>query len=123
MNLAKKYKQLFEGKARSNDSNLLKENTLVDAALKAADKMSYDQLEKVISIEDGSVSGMDRDANGTIKIEGAAFNWELTTDDGMTSISLEGEDLENDGPLYEPILGVVDYEYELEEEDDYSDDW
>jgi len=82
MNLGKKYKQLFEGKARSNDSNLLKENTLVDAALKAADKMSY-----------------------------------------MTSISLEGEDLENDGPLYEPILGVVDYEYELEEEDDYSDDW
>ena len=25
MNLAKKYKQLFEGKARSNDSKLLKE--------------------------------------------------------------------------------------------------
>jgi len=122
MNLGKKYKQLFEGKARSNDSNLLKENTLVDAALKAADKMSYEQLEKVISIEDGSVSGKDRDANGTIKIEGATFNWVLTTDDGMTSISLEGEDLENDGPLYEPILGVVDYEYELEE-DDYSDDW
>ena len=123
MNLAKKYKQLFKGKTRSNDVKLISENTLVDAALKAADKMSYDQLEKVISIEDGSVSGMDRDANGTIKIEGATFNWVLTTDDGMTSISLEGEDLENDGPLYEPILGVVDYEYELEEEDDYSDDW
>ena len=123
MNLAKKYKQLFEGKISSNDVKLISENTLVDAALKAADKMSYEQLEKVISIEDGSVSGMDRDANGTIKIEGATFNWVLTTDDGMTSISLEGEDLENDGPLYEPILGVVDYEYELEEEDDYSDDW
>ena len=116
MDLRKKYKQLFEGRTRSNDSRLLKENTLVAAALKAADRMSYQQLEKVISVDNGSVDGRNREASGTIEIEGATFNWELTTDDGMTSINLEGEELDQDGSLYGPILDIVNNEgYELED--------
>ena len=90
----------------------------VDVALKVADKMSYQQLEKLISVDDGSVDGRDREATGTIEIGGAVFNWTLETGDGMTAIYLEDESLEDDGALYEPILGVVNDEgYELEEDE------
>ena len=124
MKLQEQYNRLFKGKPRSNDSSLLKENKLVDAALKAADKMSYEQLEKLISVDDGSVDGRDREATGTIEIGGAVFNWTLETGDGMTAIYLEDESLEEDGALYEPILGVVNDEgYELEEEEYGEEDW
>ena len=124
MKLQEQYNRLFKGKPRSNDSSLLKENKLVDAALKAADKMSYEQLEKLISVDDGSVDGRDREATGTIEIGGAVFNWTLETGDGMTAIYLEDESLEDDGALYEPILGVVNDEgYELEEEEYGEEDW
>jgi hypothetical protein len=118
MKLQEQYKRLFKGKPRSNDSRLLKENKLVDVALKVADKMSYEQLEKLISVDDGSVDGRDREATGTIEIGGAVFNWRLETGDGMTAIYLEDEYLEDDGALYEPILDVVnDAGYELEEDE------
>jgi hypothetical protein len=124
MKLQEQYKRLFKGKPRSNDSRLLKENKLVDVALKLADKMSYQQLEKLISVDDGSVDGRDREATGTIEIGGAVFNWTLETGDGMTAIYLEDESLEDDGALYEPILGVVNDEgYELEEEEYGEEDW
>ena len=92
-------------------------STPVEAVLKIADKMSYEAIERVIEVEDGSVDGRDREASGTLTIANQIYNWTLDTGDGMTGIYLEDEDLDPDGPLYEPILGVVNAEgYELEED-------
>jgi len=107
----KSYEVEFKQKSSSTSSSP------IDAVLKVADKMSYEAIERVIEVEDGSVDGRDRNASGTLTIANQIYNWTLDTGDGMTSIDLEGESLDEEGALYEPILGVVNAEgYELEED-------
>ena len=46
---------------------------------------------KIVEISNGWVEGMDREVNGLVEINGAVFNFELSTDDGMTSIYVKDE--------------------------------
>lgn len=46
---------------------------------------------KIVEIGNGWVDGMDREVNGLVEINGAVFNFELSTDDGMTSIYVKDE--------------------------------
>ena len=46
---------------------------------------------KIVEISNGWVDGMDREVNGLVEINGAVFNFELSTDDGMTSIYVKDE--------------------------------
>jgi hypothetical protein len=46
---------------------------------------------KIVEIGIGWVEGMDREVNGLVEINGAVFNFELSTDDGMTSIYVKDE--------------------------------
>jgi len=192
MNLAKKYKQLFEGKGRSNDAALLTEkdaktylpivkadaklkqlgminveitpeeqlkmtfkhipyekrqqlydtifklipsedregglfpigskiivgfkstssstSTSEAVAMKTLIKSSgaeYDKIVASVNVEDGSVSGRDREASGTIEIDGATFDWTMETDDGMSSSYL-GDEEDDDFVLHDTLIDAVE---------------
>ena len=89
---------------------------------------------KIVEISNGWVEGMDREVNGLVEINGAVFNFELSTDDGMTSIYVKDENdcmasAENadeladelglqfdDEDLYDDILtACIELGYELED--------
>ena len=65
-----------------------------------------------ITIDKGNVSGRDREVTGTYN--GKPF--ELVTDDGMTSIYINGKSLSDDSAMYDKILNAVNSNgYELED--------
>jgi hypothetical protein len=65
-----------------------------------------------ITIDQGNVSGMDREVTGTYN--GKSF--ELETSDGMTSIYLNGKSVDDEDDVYDDILNAVnDQGYELQE--------
>ncbi len=74
------------------------------------------------------VDGMDREASGIVTVDGVDFEFDLVTEDGMTSICIGDESLESteelfngyDGyALYDEILDSVNEAgYELDDEDE-----
>jgi len=71
------------------------------------------KIEKVV-VFDGEVDGRNRTASGSYGNK----EWELTTDDGMTYIFVDGESIEDDDPMFDAILTAVDdegYEIDLDE--------
>ena len=69
-----------------------------------------------IAVFDGEVDGRNRTASGTYGDE--ELEWELDTDDGITSIRVDGESIEDDDPMYDEILTAVEdegYEIDLDE--------
>ena len=92
MNLAKKYKQLFEGKTRSNDSRLLKEN--IDQWI------DWKELQKVNNHATRDENNMYDDGEEITvplkkPIKGKReFIATVYADDGMTSFTFESEDEE-----------------------------
>ena len=92
MNLQENYKRLFKGRIRSNDSKLISE--------------------AMVKVDSGEVNGMDRTASGTY----GSKKWKLETDDGFTSIFVNGKSIDDDDPMYDDILTTVNDEgYELED--------
>lgn len=66
-----------------------------------------------VIVTDGSVDGRNREANGTY----TGDEWELETEDGMTTIWVKGQLIDDDDPKYDEILTAVnDYGFSLEEE-------
>jgi hypothetical protein len=67
-----------------------------------------------IAVFDGEVDGRNRTASGTYGNK----EWELTTDDGMTYIFVDGKSIDDDDPMYDDILTAVNdegYEIDLDE--------
>tara|TARA_R100001443_G_scaffold72568_2_gene80687 strand:+ start:125 stop:475 length:351 start_codon:yes stop_codon:yes gene_type:complete len=94
MNLAKKYKQLFEGKIRSNDSKLIKESVDID------DWIDWKKMRKINDVdrrgdynlyEDGEeiTVPLKKPINGKRE-----FIATVSADDGYTSFTFEEEDEE-----------------------------
>lgn len=75
-----------------------------------------------IAVFDGEVDGRDRSASGTVLVNNKELEWELETDDGMTSIYVDGKSIEDTDPdTYDAILTAVNDEgYELEEQASYK---
>jgi hypothetical protein len=70
------------------------------------------KAEKVV-VFDGEVDGRNRTASGTY----GSKEWELTTDDGMSYIFVDGESIDDDDPMFDAILTTVNDEgYELLDE-------
>ena len=69
-----------------------------------------------IVVFDGEVDGRNRTASGTYGDK--ELEWELTTDDGMSYIFVDGKSIEDDDPMFDAILTAVDdegYEIDLDE--------
>ena len=49
---------------------------------------------EILDINGGWVDGRDRGAEGRVEIDGVEFNFDLTTEDGMTSIYINKKDNE-----------------------------
>ena len=99
MNLRENYKRLFKGRIGSNDSKLISE--------------------AMVKVDSGEVNGMDRTASGTYSSFATGVilkKWKLETDDGFTSIFVNGKSIDDDDPMYDDILTTVNDEgYELED--------
>ncbi len=83
----------------------------VNALFKAKEKAG-----PPITVFDGEVDGRNRTASGTYGDE--ELEWELTTDDGMTYIFVDGKSIEDDDPMFDAILTAVEdegYEIDLDE--------
>jgi len=92
------------------------------AAMDAKKKKKPKRTGPEIAVFDGEVDGRDRSASGTVLINNKELEWELETDDGMTSIYVDGESIEDTDPdTYDAILTAVNDEgYELEEQASYK---
>ena len=72
----------------------------------------FGQSEDIVKVDSGEVNGMDRTASGTY----GSKKWKLETNDGFTSIFVNGKSIDDDDPMYDDILTTVNDEgYELED--------
>jgi hypothetical protein len=94
MNLGKKYKQLFEGKIRSNDIKLIKESANLD------DWIDWKKMQRINDVDNrGSYNKYEDGEEITVPLKKPINGKkELTAtvykDGGMTSFSLEEEDMD-----------------------------
>ena len=94
MNLGKKYKQLFEGKTRSNDAKLIKESVNID------DWIDWKKMRKINDADDrGSYNKYEDGEEITVPlkkpIQGKKeFTATVYADDGYTSFTFEEEDMD-----------------------------
>ena len=76
---------------------------------------------EILDINGGWVDGRDRGAEGRVEIDGVEFNFDLTTEDGMTSIYINKEHNETwDDRYFVPACLECDEDldmYDISEDD------